>query len=278
MRKVISYSLWGDSSLYCDGAIDNVAEAKKIFPDWICRFYVASDCPALDILKTLDCEVVEMPAQKGIDRSDEKWTWQIEHCGMFWRYFILDEMGSDDVTIFRDCDSLPTRRDAWACNEWLATDYLSSCQSPPMAMRIHENQAHWNAWAMGGMWGFRGPELKGCKESIETWIEIYPQYKHPYIFIDLEWINKILGPSLNSIVMSFGYGHSIALPPLQAGEQFVGEVNHPERRKKKFSKEDYLFKCAIDRNLLVYDEKVDIGHFTKKAISLANLAIRKGKV
>lgn len=269
--KRISYSLWGDSELYCQGAIDNVAEAKEIFPDWRCLFYVASDCPALDILKTLDCDVIEMPPHKGIDRKDEKWTWQVEHCGMFWRYFILEDMGPDDIALFRDCDSLPTIRDAWAVEEWLKTDYK--------AMRIHENQAHWNAFMMGGMWSSRGDGLRGVKDSIEEWVKLYPSFNHPYIFIDLEWINKVLGPAIKNDTIGFGYGHARALPTLEEGEQFIGEVNHPERREKKFNKRNYLFLKAVDRDLLVYNEDATTaGPFTKQLISLAKLAIRKGKV
>lgn len=261
--KRICFSLWGDSALYCQGAIDNVAEAKKVYPDWVCRFYVASDCPALDILKTLDCEVIEMPPQKGIDRTDEKWTWQVEHCGMFWRYFILEEMGSDDVSLFRDCDSLVNKRDADAVERWLSTDYNG--------MRIHENKAHWNAWAMGGMWGWRGPELKGIKESIEMWIEMYPQYNHPYIFIDLEWINKILGPAIDKQTIGFGLFHPNSLPPLE-DTGFVGEVYRPERREQKFDKELSKLLTLVNRNILMYDSEPVVGEFTKK---LMNLALRR---
>ena len=42
MKKIISFSLWGDSPFYIDGAYKNIELAKEIYPDWICRFYVAS--------------------------------------------------------------------------------------------------------------------------------------------------------------------------------------------------------------------------------------------
>jgi len=38
MKKVISYSIWGDNPKYATGAI-------KIYPDWICRFYVGQSVP-----------------------------------------------------------------------------------------------------------------------------------------------------------------------------------------------------------------------------------------
>ena len=40
MKKIISFSLWGDIPTYTEGAIKNVQLAKEVFPDWICRFYI----------------------------------------------------------------------------------------------------------------------------------------------------------------------------------------------------------------------------------------------
>jgi hypothetical protein len=40
MKKIISYSLWGDLPLYTVGAISNAKQAKEIYPGWICRFYI----------------------------------------------------------------------------------------------------------------------------------------------------------------------------------------------------------------------------------------------
>jgi hypothetical protein len=34
MRKVISYSLWGDNKLYNYGIYENAILLNKIFPDW----------------------------------------------------------------------------------------------------------------------------------------------------------------------------------------------------------------------------------------------------
>lgn len=224
--KYISFSLWGDSKLYCLGAIENYYAAKVVYPGWVCRFYVASDCPALDILKTLDCEVVEMASQKGIDRSKSDWQWQIEHCGMFWRYFILEEMGADDIVIFRDCDSRVSKREADFVSHWLDTSFLGH--------RIHENEAHWNSQMMGGLWGWRGDGLKGIQDNIEAWICGYKNRNHPYIFIDLEWINNVLWPVIGQDVIGYGYGHSNLLPELKNGEYPVGWVINDHWRPQVF--------------------------------------------
>jgi len=37
--RVISFSLWGDRSIYMEGALDNVDLARVLYPSWVCRFY-----------------------------------------------------------------------------------------------------------------------------------------------------------------------------------------------------------------------------------------------
>ena len=43
--KLITFSLWGTSLKYLVGAIRNAELAKEVYPDWICRYYVASSVP-----------------------------------------------------------------------------------------------------------------------------------------------------------------------------------------------------------------------------------------
>jgi len=140
-RKIISFSLYGNSKLYCQGAIENIFVAKKHLPDWRCLFYVASDCPALEDLRALDCDVIEMPPQGGIDRTDNNWKWDVNHCGMFWRNYIIDDLEIGDAVLFRDADSRISRRDAWVVNDWM--------ESPYIAARIAENPSHHNSFFMG---------------------------------------------------------------------------------------------------------------------------------
>ena len=52
MKKIISFSLWGDNPKYTIGAIKNAEIAKEIYPDWICRFYLGKSTP-IEIVKDL---------------------------------------------------------------------------------------------------------------------------------------------------------------------------------------------------------------------------------
>ena len=144
MTKVIAFSLWGDWEKYTIGAIRNAEIASKIYPDWVCRYYVGTDVPA-DILNQLQT----MPnTQIYFMTEDPNWN------GMFWRFFAA---GSDDVMISRDVDSRLGYREKAAVDEWLASD------KDFHIMRDHPYHA---IEIMGGMWGVRNGLLKDIESMI----------------------------------------------------------------------------------------------------------------
>jgi hypothetical protein len=63
-KSVISFSLWGRHAAYNYGALINMALAPKVYPGWICRFYVGADVPqaVLDRLLAAGAEVVPFAA------------------------------------------------------------------------------------------------------------------------------------------------------------------------------------------------------------------------
>ena len=108
MKKIISFSLWGDDPIYNIGAIRNAELAKKIYSGWVCRYYVGKSTPAdtIEKLKTFDnVEIIEM---------DEEGDWT----GMFWRFYPASEE-SVDVVI----SSLPLANFPFA----LKRDILQQC-------------------------------------------------------------------------------------------------------------------------------------------------------
>jgi hypothetical protein len=227
MKKIIAYSLWGDSKFYCQGAIENVYKAQQWYPDWICRFYVAENCPALPKLQSLPCEVVIMPKQEGIDRTKDDWKDKLDHWGMFWRFFAMSDQDVDRV-IFRDCDSRLSPRERAAVREWEESDYL--------AHRMHDNPSHWNAPIMGGMWGIRGGLFSDIKSMILDFIQIFPQYNEPWIFCDLIFIRDVLYPYFKHSCMGHGIHHARPFPqhePMEHGS-FVGECIDEEWRTEKY--------------------------------------------
>ena len=235
IMKVISFSLWGDDKLYCQGAIENVELAKIHYPGWVCRFYVDVMCPAIENLKKLDCEVHEIESiythddpryiqNQAIDRTKDDWHMNEANKGMLWRFLAIDDPNVD-VVIFRDCDSRLGERDAQAVNEWLRSGY-------PMH-RMHECKEHWNAQVMGGMWGIHTSAISGSvADSITNYIENYRKIRNePWIFVDLWWIMDCLWPSMQNHCYGHGYGHP---NKFKVDGPMVGGVVNEEWRGQKY--------------------------------------------
>jgi len=134
-KKVISYCLWGDDPKYTHGAISNVIIAHRLFPGWICRFYIGQSTPR-DIVEKLknmqDVEVIEMP-------TDGNWV------GMVWRFLAACDP-TVDVMISRDTDSRLGLREKEAIDEWLKSKRMFHI------IRDHPQQQF---AILGGMWGVK---------------------------------------------------------------------------------------------------------------------------
>lgn len=227
--KVISFSLWGDDKLYCQGAIENVKLAKIHYPDWKCRFYIDEKCPAIRGLDALEeeSEIVIMRNDESylaIDRENPNWHMNPRYIGMLWRFYAIDDPNVDTV-IFRDCDSRLNAREAHAVQEWLNSGY--------MMHRMHECKEHWNAQVMGGMWGIHTKPLRGqIQDSITEYLKIYQKIRNePWIFVDLWWIMDCLWPLVNKYCIGHGCGHP---NPFKIDGSMVGGVVNEEWRGQKY--------------------------------------------
>ena len=147
MKKVISFSLWGDNPNYTIGAVINADIAEQEWKDWICRYYVSPTVPSniIEELKSRDnVEIIHMT-------EDESWN------GMFWRFYPASDPDVD-VAIFRDTDSQLHIRDKAAVEEWLKSD------KDVHIMR--DNCQH--GWTIcGGLWGVKRGAIPNLKIMIE---------------------------------------------------------------------------------------------------------------
>ena len=109
MKKIISFSLWGNNPKYTIGAIRNAELTPIIFPNWVSRFYCGKSVPEdiIEKLKSLpQTEVIIMD-------EDGDWT------GMFWRFYACED---SDIMLSRDTDSRLSNREKLAVDEWLESD------------------------------------------------------------------------------------------------------------------------------------------------------------
>jgi len=153
MKKVISFSLWGDKPFYNVGALRNVELAKQHFEGWVCRFYIGTSTPKDTIQKLESHDNVEVVAMN----DDEGWN------GMFWRFYAISDPDVD-VMISRDVDSRLSNRDSCAVNEWI--------ESGKKLHIMRDHPMHGEPM-MGGMWGCRTKEITfdNIKETIHNWLK-----------------------------------------------------------------------------------------------------------
>ncbi|HCT54427.1 MAG TPA: hypothetical protein DF712_18435, partial [Balneola sp.] len=132
MKKIIAFSLWGDTPMYTVGAVRNAELVPEVYGDsWTSRFYISNDVPSevVEKLKSLP--------QTEIVNLNEPPDW----FGMFWRFLAIDD---SDVVIFRDTDSRITQRERLAVEEWLSSG---------RTLHIMRDHPYHSEPIMGGMWG-----------------------------------------------------------------------------------------------------------------------------
>ena len=149
MKKIISFTVWGDNHIYTIGSLKNADLAKEIYPDWICRYYLGSSTPE-EIINSLEeknnTEVVLMK-ESG------------DYLSTLWRFLPASE---DDVEIMisRDSDSRLSAREKAAVDEWISSDKGFHI------MRDHP--AHGTA-ILAGMWGAKQGSISEMKRLIDEY-------------------------------------------------------------------------------------------------------------
>lgn len=176
MKKIISFSLWGNNFRYLGGAIQNVQLAKIFYPDWICRFYIGSSTNFgfVDKLSKYDnVEIVEMPESGGWD------------CSTLWRFYPAAE---EDVQflISRDADSRLGKREKMAVDEWIKSN------SDFHIMRDHPFHA---VPICAGMWGAKGASIKDIKSMIEEFKKTKKDISNQ-IYTDQIFLAEVVYPAI----------------------------------------------------------------------------------
>jgi len=149
MKKIISFCLWGDNPRYTVGALKNADLAKKIYPDWTCRYYAGKSTPIKIITSLYEKDNTE------IFIMNESGDWG----GMFWRF--LPASDSDvEVMISRDTDSRLSDREKTAVDEWLASD---------KGFHIMRDHPAHGTEILGGMWGAKSGSISEMKPLISEY-------------------------------------------------------------------------------------------------------------
>ena len=198
MRKVISFSLWGDNPKYTIGAIRNAEMAPFVYPDWETWFYVADNVPR-DIIERL-----KQSGSKIINKNNEDWD------GMFWRFYPMSDP-SVDIFISRDTDSRLNYRERRAVDAWIDSG---------KKLHIMRDHSYHGTPILGGMWGFRG-STPDIKDQIDDFIRDIG--KSGYYDVDQFFLRSIIYTKYqeDSIAHDEFFG-GIPFPSPREGHEYVG--------------------------------------------------------
>lgn len=197
MKKIISFSLWGDNPKYTVGAIKNADLAVDVYPDWICRYYVGTSVPE-EIINTL-----ESKPNVEIVRMNENGEWN----SMFWRFLPIEEPDVD-IMLSRDCDSRLSVREKLCVDEFINSDKM-----------FHSMLDHpWHNGIMGGMWGAKNGILQNMRDLILSWPKTN-QWQ-----TDQSFLNAIINPIVSETILIHDSIHLRNFPTKREDYKYVGEV------------------------------------------------------
>ena len=205
MKKVISFSLWGENPMYWIGALKNIELSKEYYPGWICRFYIDSNSKK-ELINTIKGDNIELVL---VDSKDS-------FHGMFWRFWASEDP-EVDIFISRDCDSRFSDREVYAIKEWLESD---------KDFHIMRDHPYHTVPILGGMWGFRNGLMRkiNLSEKINQW------GKYERKGIDQDFLGQVIYPLVknNSFEHSeFGLNYGGETKPFSTERnnyEFVGDV------------------------------------------------------
>ena len=223
--KVISFSLWGNNTMYTHGVIENCKLAKSIYPDWIVWVYVDKTVPS-DIITQIKIEggtIIYMDFHNAHCNIPQKYgnnTW----INATWRFtpIINNEV---ELFISRDGDSRLSVREANLVNEWIASDKEFHI--------IRDHAGHLEP-ILAGMFGVkRGSFYTLMLEKLDYFYSIYNTTYSKAIDstlkgIDQEFLSVCIYPNINHNRMTHVSAgmmcpDDIIIPP-PSDDNFIGQV------------------------------------------------------
>jgi hypothetical protein len=218
MKKVITFSLWGNNPTYNIGAIRNAEIARQVYPDFECWFYIHRDTVPSETIEQLQkFDNVKIIFKEG----------DLNNCKpMMWRFEAIDEPNVE-IMMSRDTDTRIWNREVIAVNEWLNSGKLFHI------MRDHPEHC---TTILGGMFG-----TKKILE-IQNWISIIDTFKqYSNVQYDQDFLRDCIYPIIKNnalIHASFHKYEDYAIPfpiPYCSEYKFVGEYVYEDESRNEYN-------------------------------------------
>ena len=213
MKKIISFSLFGDEPKYLNGMLCNLELQPQIYPDWIIRIYWSSKLDSEFIKKLMSYDKTEVLI---IDEESPN-----ALSPMTWRFLPYDD---SDVEIFisRDADSRLCHR------EKVCVDLFE--KSEKLFHSIRDNVNHSDT--MGGLWGVKNSQKFSMKNLILE-KSVNNNYGSDQIFI-----RESIIPYFEGSVLTHCSHFQKSFPIQPVNHHFVGEVFPADNYGKPYN---YIF-------------------------------------
>lgn len=206
MKKVITFSLWGNNPTYNIGSIKNVELALHFYPEFECWFYIHKESVPKETIDKLQTFSNTKIILKTGDLNKIK--------PMMWRFEAIDD-DNVEIMMSRDTDTRILLREKLAVEEWLKSDQL---------FHIMRDHPHHNFCILGGMFGTRKiPQIPSWKILMDKYIQ------NGVRMYDQDFLKEYIYPSIknNSIIHATFHKtetHANNFPTMYENNyKFVGE-------------------------------------------------------
>lgn len=132
--KVVSVSLFGTNEKYLRGAEKLATSIQANLPNWNLVFFIGNSVPT----QTKDALLAQNATLLFVDEPENL-------SATAWRFRIW-ELGQPDWILFRDSDSVISRREASAVNQWVESGFSAHI--------IRDHPFH-SSKMLAGLWGMR---------------------------------------------------------------------------------------------------------------------------
>ncbi|MDR2991751.1 MAG: hypothetical protein LBU72_07500 [Burkholderiaceae bacterium] len=255
--NVISFALFGRDPKYCETAVLNVQEQPRVYPHWVCRFYVDGSVPesVVNRLRTGGAQIVP------VEGPARQWP------GPMWRLLALDDPQVHRV-LFRDADSLISRYEAAAVAQWLAS-----------GKRFHMMR-DWGAHTelmLAGLWGAVGGSLPPLEKLMQRFMSVPLESRH---FADQFFLRQYVWPYARTCLLQhdsvFGFMDAVPFPDGDRPEGF--HVGTTESSAAFTIKSDQPDGTEVTWALYRIVEKLDDGRIRAELVCAYTNTVHNGVV
>lgn len=203
--NIISFALFGPDPKYRTGMLANVRMASTFYPGWKVLIYcdrINHEALSAEELSTDTECILQQDQSQGVE-------------GMSWRMQAVLRPQAEAV-IFRDADSIFTRRETEAVREWLSSNKDTHI--------IRDHPYHVSP-IMGGLLGVRGKARELLAELVRQRMQSHrlTEYGDDQVFLSKDFYPKVLKTAMvHTNCVRIWPEFTRPLLPDQAGDHFIG--------------------------------------------------------